>query len=41
VSEYFYEPTPIQKEVKILKLFKDVRDCIAKKLEQTTIADVT
>ncbi len=40
VSEYFYEVTPIQKETKILDIFQDIRDYVAKKLEEATIADV-
>jgi Rrf2 family transcriptional regulator, cysteine metabolism repressor len=40
VSEYFYEATPIQKEAKVLGLFKDIRDYVARKLEEATIADV-
>jgi Rrf2 family protein len=40
VSEYFYETTPIQKEKKMLKVLKDVRDYIARKFEGVTIADV-
>jgi hypothetical protein len=40
VSEYFYEATPIQKETKMLELFREIRDFVAKKLEEATIADV-
>ena len=40
VSEYFYESTPIEKEGKMIELFKDIRDYVAKKLEETTIADM-
>ena len=40
VSRYFYESTPIEKEKKILKVFRDIRDFVAVKMEQTTIADV-
>jgi Rrf2 family protein len=40
VSEYFYEPTPIEKEATLLKVFREVRDMVAAKLEGTTIADV-
>lgn len=40
VSEYFYEATPIQKEPKVLEIFKDIRDYVAEKLERATIADV-
>jgi Rrf2 family cysteine metabolism transcriptional repressor len=40
VSENYYEPTPIEKEKKLTKVFKDIRDYISNKLEKTTIADV-
>lgn len=40
VSENFYETTPIEKEKRLTKVFKDIRDHISNKLEKTTIADV-
>lgn len=40
VSVYFYESTPIEKEAALIKVFKDVRDYTAQKLENTCIADV-
>jgi Rrf2 family protein len=40
VSLNFYEPTPIEKEQKLLGVFKDIRDYISNKLETTTIQDV-
>ena len=40
VSENFYESTPIEKEQKVTKVFKNIRDYTSKKLEGTTIADV-
>lgn len=40
VSEYFYESTPIEKSAGFLKLFKDIRDYISHKLEQTSFADL-
>jgi len=40
VSKYFYEKTPIEKEDKMIGVFRDIRDYIAAKLEQTTIRDV-
>lgn len=40
VSKYFYESTPIEKEKKMIKVFRDVRDYIARKLETTSIEDV-
>ena len=41
VSKYFYEPTPIIKEDKIIGVLKDIRDYISNKLENTAIEDVT
>ena len=40
VSKYFYESTPIEREEGLIEVFRDIRDCIAEKLESTTIADV-
>jgi len=40
VSHYFYEPTPIEKERKLVRVFRDIRDLVAKRLETTTIADM-
>lgn len=40
VSENFYESTPIEKEQKVVKVFKNIRDYTSKKLEGTSIADV-
>jgi Rrf2 family protein len=39
-STYFYGPSPIEKEKKVLNLLKDIRDYIASKMENTSIADV-
>lgn len=39
VSENYNQPTPIEKEKKLTKVFKDIRDYILNKLEKTTIAD--
>ena len=41
VSHYFYEPTPIEKEKKLVALFRGIRDYISDRLERTTIADVS
>jgi Rrf2 family protein len=41
VSAYFYEATPIEKEQSLLDLFRDIRDFISDKLENTTLADVS
>ena len=40
VSKYFYESTPIEKEDKLLTVFREVRDYVATKMEKTTLADV-
>jgi Rrf2 family transcriptional regulator, cysteine metabolism repressor len=40
VSKYFYEPTPIEKEQKLIKLFRGIRDYISDLLEETTLADM-
>jgi Rrf2 family transcriptional regulator, cysteine metabolism repressor len=40
VSKYFYETTPIEKEKKMIKLFKEIRDYISKRLENTSLADM-
>ncbi len=40
VSLYFYEPTPIEKEKKVVELLKDIRQSVADRLERTTLADV-
>lgn len=39
-SKFFYEPTPIEREAKLLKLFKEVRKLVAQKLEVTTLEDL-
>lgn len=40
VSVYFYESTPIERERRLLKVFKEIRDYIAGKLEGVSLADV-
>lgn len=40
VSKYFYEPSPIEKAPKLLGVFQEIRDSIAKKMEEVTIADI-
>jgi Rrf2 family cysteine metabolism transcriptional repressor len=39
-SEYFYEHTPVEKERKLLAVFREIRDYVSKTLERTTLADV-
>ena len=40
VSRYFYEHTPIEREKKLVRLFREIRDFISDKLETTTLAQV-
>ena len=40
VSKYFHESTPIEKEKKLLRVFKKIRDYVSDTLEATTLADV-
>lgn len=40
VSEYFYEPTPIEKEKGLVKVFRRIRNFVSDTLEGTTLADV-
>lgn len=39
-STYFYQPSPVEKEKKLLSLFKEVRDLVAERMERETLADV-
>jgi hypothetical protein len=41
VSKFFYESTPVEREKKLLGLFKEIRNYLAHKLEHTTLADVS
>jgi Rrf2 family transcriptional regulator, cysteine metabolism repressor len=40
VSQHFYEPTPIEREQGLVRVFRDIRNLVAEKLEQTTVADM-
>jgi Rrf2 family protein len=40
VSEHFYQSTPIEKEDKLVHVFRGIRDYAAEKLERTTIGDM-
>jgi Rrf2 family cysteine metabolism transcriptional repressor len=40
VSTYFFSHTPLEKEPKIIRALKDIRDYIARKLEKLTIAEL-
>ncbi len=39
-SRYFYDTTPIEKERKMLRVLKEIRDMVSQRLEATTLADV-
>lgn len=39
-SKYFYKPSPIEKERRLLRLFRDIRDLVSNRLEAATIADM-
>lgn len=40
VSRFFYGPTPLEGEARLLSVMQEIRDHIAAKLEGTTLADV-
>ena len=40
VSEYYYEPTPVEKSPKLINVFGEIRNFISEKLEHTTFADL-
>ncbi|MFH1863810.1 MAG: Rrf2 family transcriptional regulator [bacterium] len=40
VSKYFFEHTPLEKEKKIMRVFKEIRDYISNKVERLKIADL-
>ncbi|NMA49027.1 MAG: Rrf2 family transcriptional regulator [Tissierellia bacterium] len=39
-SKFFYESTPIEQNEQLLNIFKDIRNYISDKLENTTFADL-
>ncbi len=41
VSKYFYEATPIERERKLIRVFKEIRDFVSASLERTTLDDVS
>ncbi len=41
VSQHYYESTPIETEEKLVAVFREIRDYTARKLEETTLADVS
>ena len=40
VSKYFFSDTPLGREKKLIKVFKEIRDYISHKLEALTLADL-
>ena len=40
VSKYFFANTPLAQEKKLIKVFKEIRDYISKRLENLTLADL-
>ena len=40
VSQYFFAPTPLEKEKKILGVFKEIRDYISNRFEKLTLVDL-
>ena len=40
VSKYFFEHTPLEKEKKVMRIFKDIRDYISNKVEDLAISDL-
>ena len=41
VSKFYYASTPIEKNEKLKNLFSEIRNFVAKKLEDTSIFDIT
>ena len=39
VSKYFFEHTPLEREKKVMKFFKNIRDYISSKVERLKISD--
>jgi Rrf2 family protein len=40
VSKYFFSSTPLSKEKKLEKVFREIRDFVANRLENLTLADL-
>jgi len=40
VSEYFYEPTPVERSPKLISAFKEIRDYVSAKLESLTFNEL-
>jgi len=41
VSKYFFSHTPLEKEEKITKIFKEIRDYISKRMEAVKLSNLT
>ena len=39
-SRYFYQPSPIERERRLLRVFREVRDLVSNRLEAATIGDM-
>jgi len=39
VSKYFYEHTPVEVDKRLIRIFKDIRDYAARKLERSYLSD--
>jgi Rrf2 family transcriptional regulator, cysteine metabolism repressor len=39
-SKHFYESTPVEREKRLLAVFRNLRDYVADQMEKTSIADV-
>jgi len=40
VSVYFFSPTPLSREKNLIKIFKEIRDYIANRLESVKLSDL-
>lgn len=40
VSKYFFEHTPLEREKKVMRIFKEIRDYISNKVENLKISDL-
>jgi len=40
VSEYFYEHTPVERSEKLLGVFREIRDFVSQRLENTSFGDL-
>jgi len=40
VSTYFFSETPLHKEKKVIRIFKEIRDYVSRKMEQVRLSDL-